>query len=138
MRKKCKSEYINEKFTFNTCFRWVSFRRMNVLQTRWMMPAVCCLKRKYLFSQKWELCMKHHFSLYCYYFYFRSLPFFVACLSFAIYICATCAVSHILTVLCVYVSWKCMFGNWYLLLDYSYYIPVKRRPTKVQILEENG
>ena len=43
-----------------------------------------------------------------------------------------------LTALCVYVSWKCMFGNWYLLLDYSYYIPVKRRPTKVQILEENG
>ena len=67
----------NEKITSNTSFRLISFRQRNVFQTRWMMPAACCLKRKQSFSQKWELCMNHHFYLFCHYFYFHSLPLFV-------------------------------------------------------------
>ena len=43
MRNKWKiKKWINEKITFNFSFRLVSFRRRNVFQTRWMMPAACC------------------------------------------------------------------------------------------------
>ena len=44
-------KWINKKITCNTSFRLISFRRRNVFQTRWMMPAACCLKRKQPFSQ---------------------------------------------------------------------------------------
>ena len=66
---KIKKRWINKKITSNTSFRLISFRRMNVFQTRWMMPAACCLKRKQSFSQKWELCTKHHFYLFCHYYF---------------------------------------------------------------------
>ena len=103
-------KWINEKITSNTSFRLISFRRRNVFQTRWMMPAACCLKRKQLFSQKWELCMKHHFSLYCYYFYLHSLLFLRwMSLTNLIHLCHVRCI--ILTALCVYVSWKYMFGK---------------------------
>ena len=103
-------KWINEKITSNTSFRLISFRRRNVFQTRWMMPAACCLKRKQLFSQKWELCMKHQFSLYCYYFYLHALLFLRwMSLTNLIHLCHVRRI--ILTALCVYVSWKYMFGK---------------------------
>ena len=136
MKKKCKNEKINEKITFNTCFRWVSFRRRNVFQTRWMMPAACCLKRKQLFSQKWELCMKHHFSLYCYYFYFIH---YLSSLNVSHWFDTFTprAMYHTNLILEIYV-WKVTLLSSYLLLDYFYYLHVKRRPTKIQILEVDG
>ena len=99
---------MNEKITFNTCFRLVSFRRRNVFQARWMMPAACCLKRKQLFSQKWELCMKYHFSLNCYYFYLHSL-LFLRWMSLTDLIHLRHLRCITLTAPCVYVSWKYMF-----------------------------
>ena len=66
---KNKKRWINKKITSNTSFRLISFRRRNVFQTRWMMPAACCLKRKQSFSQKWDLSTKRHFYLFCHYYF---------------------------------------------------------------------